>query len=228
VGRKDFQVKISGYRVEVAEIETALLDFGGVKEVAVVAAEESPGGDRRLIAYIVPDQRLTGATTELRNYLKEQLPDYMFPSAFVFLDALPLTPNGKLDRGALPAPDQTRPDLESPFVAPSTPIEEALARIWAEILKLERVGIHDNFFDLGGHSILAIQVVSRVREAFHVELSLRAMFETPTVAGLNGEILQAQARKAVPEEMTEILADLESLSDEDAERLLAQESSKKI
>ncbi|HEV8343997.1 MAG TPA: non-ribosomal peptide synthetase [Candidatus Binatia bacterium] len=227
VGRKDFQVKINGYRVEVAEIETALLDFVGIKEVAVVTAEESPGGDRRLIAYIVSRQRLTRATTELRNYLKEQLPDYMVPSAFVFLDALPLTPNGKVDRSTLPAPDRSRPDLESPFVAPSTPVEQALATIWAEVLKLEKVGIHDNFFDLGGHSLLAIQVVSRVREAFHVELPLRAMFETPTVAGLDGEILQAEATKTAPQEMTEMLADLESLSDEDAERLLAQESSKK-
>jgi acyl carrier protein len=112
-------------------------------------------------------------------------------------------------------------------VAPSTPVEQALATIWAEVLKLEKVGIHDNFFDLGGHSLLAIQVVSRVREAFHVELPLRAMFETPTVAGLDGEILQAEATKTAPQEMTEMLADLESLSDEDAERLLAQESSKK-
>jgi acyl carrier protein len=116
----------------------------------------------------------------------------MTPSAFVFLDALPLTPNGKVDRRALPAPDQARPKLEETLVEPRNPIEEALARIWAQVLGLERVGVDDNFFDLGGHSLLATQVISRVREAYQVELSLRSLFDTPTVAGLADAVQQAK------------------------------------
>jgi acyl carrier protein len=108
----------------------------------------------------------------------------MVPSAFVFLDSLPLTPNGKLDRKALPAPDHSRPELDDAFAAPRTPVEEILANIWAEVLKLDKVGIHDNFFDLGGHSLLATQLISRVRDAFKLDLPLRSLFEAPTIYGL--------------------------------------------
>src|SRR5437868_1292513 len=121
---------------------------------------------------------------QLRKLLNEKLPDYMVPSAFVMLDVLPLTPNGKVDKRALPAPDQSRPDLEEDYVAPRNPVEEVLANIWAEVLRLERVGAHDDFFDLGGHSLLATQVVSRVRESLQVELPLRALFESPTLSSL--------------------------------------------
>jgi surfactin family lipopeptide synthetase A len=120
----------------------------------------------------------------LRAHLKKKLPDYMVPSAFVFLDSLPLTPNGKLDRKRLPAPDNSRPEIEDAFAAPRTPIEEILANIWAEVLKLDQVGIHDNFFELGGHSLLATQVVSRIRSNFAVDLPLRNIFEAPTIAAL--------------------------------------------
>jgi acyl carrier protein len=126
--------------------------------------------------------------SELRNYLQAKLPDYMVPSALVFLDFLPLTPNGKIDRRALPRPDQSRPELEDEFVAPRTPTEELLAEKWSEVLKVERVGVHDNFFALGGHSLLATQVISRLREAFGIALPLRSLFERPTVAGLAEQI----------------------------------------
>jgi amino acid adenylation domain-containing protein/FkbM family methyltransferase len=165
---------------------------------------------------------------ELRLFLREKLPEYMVPSAFVFLDALPLTPNGKVDRRALPTPDESRPELKEAFVAPRTPAEKVIAAMWAEILKLEQVGIYDNFFDLGGHSLLATQVISRVRDTFHVELPLRTLFENPTVASLAVQVVQPQAKKAVPDEMTEMLADLESLSDHEGQRLLAKENSKSI
>jgi acyl carrier protein len=135
------------------------------------------------VAYVVcghEPARISG----LRDFLVKKLPDYMIPSAFVFLDALPLTPSGKLDRKALPAPDDSRPDLDNRFVAPRTPAERSIAKIWAEVLKLEKVGIHDNFFYLGGHSLLATQVISRLRDAFRIHLPLRSLFESPTVAGL--------------------------------------------
>jgi acyl carrier protein len=150
----------------------------------------------------------------------------MAPSAFVFLDALPLTPNGKVDRKALPAPDGGRPDLEEAFVAPRTPVEEMLVEIWGEVLGVERVGIHDDFFELGGHSLLATQVISRVRSAFEVEIPLRSLFESPTVAGLAAQIAHARVKSAASKPMADMLADLESLSDEEAGQLLAQASSK--
>ena len=143
----------------------------GIREAVVIVHEDE--ADKRLVTYVVASQDPIPTSGELRSFLKSKLPDYMIPSTFVFLDALPLTSSGKIDRRALPAPDQTRPDLKETFVPPRTPEEKTIAEIWAEILKLEEVGIHDNFFDLGGDSLLASQVLSRVREAFHVELPLR-------------------------------------------------------
>jgi len=140
------------------------------------------------VAYIVASQQHSPSVGELRSFIQATLPDYMVPSAFVHLDSLPLTPNGKVDRRALPAPDQNRPELEESFVAPRNAVEETLARIWAEVLKLNRVGIHDNFFDLGGHSLLATQLVSRIREALEIDLPLRTLFERSTVVSLSEEI----------------------------------------
>src|SRR6185503_263267 len=143
--------------------------------------------EKRLIAYIVAgqlDKEEGGPSiSELRNYLKERLPDYMIPSVFVYLDALPLTSHGKIDRRALPAPDAERPALAEAFLSPRSGVEEMLASIWSEVLGV-RVGINENFFELGGHSLLATQVMSRVREAFGVEIALRSLFEQPTVGEL--------------------------------------------
>jgi acyl carrier protein len=147
-------------------------------------------GQKRLVAYVVPSQERAPTISELRSFLKSKLPEYMVPSAFVMLDALPLTPNGKVDRRALPVSDQGYPELERNLVAPSTPVEEELAQIWSKVLSVEQVGIHDNFFDLGGHSLLATQVISRVRQAFHVDLPLRSLFEAPTVSGLAAMLLR--------------------------------------
>jgi amino acid adenylation domain-containing protein len=183
LGRVDHQVKIRGFRIELGEIEAALDQYPAVRQAVVLAPEDAPG-ERRLVAYLVTDQEPLPTTTDLRSFLREKLPEYMVPALFVLLDALPLMPNGKVDRRALLARDRTRPELGKAFVAPLTPTEEVLSDIWAQVLDIERVGIHDNFFDLGGHSILATQVVSRIREAFHVELPLRRLFEVPTVAGL--------------------------------------------
>jgi len=183
VGRLDHQVKIRGIRIELGEIEAVLSEHPAVHE-AVIMAREDTRGDKYLAAYVVPVQLPAPTRSELRNYLREKLPSYMIPSAFMLVDALPLTPNGKIDRRALPAPDQNRPELEETFVAARTLVEEALAGIWADVLGLEHVGIYDDFFALGGDSLLASRLMARVRAAFQMELPLRRLFETLTVASL--------------------------------------------
>ena len=184
LGRADHQVKIRGFRVELGEVEAALRQHAAVREAVVVL--RSGSGDLRLVAYIVAEGALPGPG-ELREFLAAKLPEPMLPSVFVGLDALPLTPNGKVDRRALPAPDQVRPAAGG-YVAPRTPVEEILASIWAEILRADLIGVHDDFFDLGGHSLLGTQLVSRIRRSFWIELPLRHLFETPTVAGLAARI----------------------------------------
>jgi len=187
LGRADHQVKIRGFRIELGEIEAVLGQHPAVREAVVLAREDAPG-EKRLVAYVVAESTVD----ELRRFLKDKLPDHMVPAVFVLLDTLPLLSNGKIDRRALPAPDRTRPELDKSFVAPRTPTEELLAQIWAQLLEIERVGVHDNFFDLGGHSLLATQAVSRMREAFQVEIPLRRLFEVPTVAGLAESIEAAR------------------------------------
>jgi amino acid adenylation domain-containing protein len=191
LGRLDHQVKIRGFRIELGEVEAVLSQHPAVRESVVLAREEGPG-DTRLIAYVVAPQPPGPSTSDLHAFLQAELPHYMIPSAFVLLESLPLSPNGKVDRRGLPAPDQTRPTLADAFVAPRTPVEEVLASIWADILGLERVGIHDNFFELGGHSLLATQVITRLQAAFQVEVPLRRLFETPTIADLALAIETAQ------------------------------------
>ncbi|MEU7876481.1 amino acid adenylation domain-containing protein, partial [Dactylosporangium sp. NPDC049140] len=186
LGRADDQVKVRGYRIEPGEVQTALLMHPAVTAAVVVADEQ------RLIGYLVADGGMP-SVAELRAFLAGRLPEHMVPAVFVELTAIPLTANGKLDRGALPAPDQSRPELEGAFVAPRSPAEELLAGIWAQILGVERVGVHDNFFELGGHSLLATQVVSRVRAVFDVELPVAALFDTPTIAGLTLAVDAASA-----------------------------------
>jgi amino acid adenylation domain-containing protein len=183
MGRKDFQVKVRGYRIEIGEIEAALLNLENVKE-AVVSLREDRLGDKRLVAYIVPFRQPGPTITTLRNVLAKNLPDHMVPSAFVLLGSLPLLPNGKLDRQGLRAPDNSRPNLDTPFVAPETTIEQTLANIWADVLNINPVGIHDNFFDLGGHSLAATRIISKVLERLGVEPPVASFFEVPTVAGL--------------------------------------------
>ena len=221
LGRKDFQVKIRGNRIEVSEIEIALLDVDTIKE-AVVVARKDDSGDQRLVAYVVPHKRPGPTVNSLRHALRGTLPEYMIPSAFVLLDVLPLTANRKVDRRALPAPTPARPELDTPFVTARTPIEETLAVIWAEVLSLDQVGIHDNFFDLGGHSLLATQVISQVREAFHIEFPLRALFEKPTIDELAKVIIELEAQKIEAEELGHILADIQSLSDEEVQERVAR------
>jgi amino acid adenylation domain-containing protein len=180
LGRIDFQVKIRGFRIELGEIEAVLSQHAQVREVTVIAREEQ-AGNQYLAAYIVASTPI--ATSELREFLKQKLPDYMVPGAFVFLDRIPLTPNGKIDRQALPVPDLGAAGAID-FVAPESPTQVEIAKLWAEVLNLPAVGIHNNFFELGGHSLLATLIVSRLRSHFGIELPLRRLFESPTVAEL--------------------------------------------
>ena len=201
LGRTDFQVKIRGQRIELGEIEAALARHAGVGQSVVVAREDSPG-DQRLVAYVVAQQAEL-SVGELREQLGRLLPAYMVPSAFVLLGELPLTSSGKLDRRALPAPGQA--DSPGDYVAPRTATEQVLAAIWAEVLALERVGIHANFFELGGHSLLAMQVISRVRESLSVELPLRELFLTPTIAGSGRYLDSSRDKETAAAGINEIL-----------------------
>ncbi|MDH6493326.1 non-ribosomal peptide synthetase [Streptomyces sp. SAI-127] len=183
VGRADQQVKVRGFRIEPGEIEAVLADHPRVRSAVVVPFGDED--DRRLGAYLVPEDAAEGIppVVEIRTYAGAHLPAFMIPSVFTELAALPLTPNGKLDHSALPAPDGGRAGLDE-FVAPSGDAEEALARLWAQLLGSERVGATDNFFELGGHSLLATQVISRIREIFELDIPLAALFDQPTVRGL--------------------------------------------
>jgi amino acid adenylation domain-containing protein len=163
LGRIDEQLKIRGVRIEPREIEAVLGQHPAVREVVVLAREDRRG-DKRLVAYIVPAPGISLIDTELRGFLRTKLPEYMVPSAYVVLDTLPLTPNGKVDRRALPAPDWARTELEASFVAPRTPMESLIAEIWKEVLRVEQVSVYDNFFDIGGHSLLAMQVIARLEK----------------------------------------------------------------
>ncbi|HEY6351461.1 MAG TPA: non-ribosomal peptide synthase/polyketide synthase [Candidatus Angelobacter sp.] len=196
LGRADDQVKLRGFRVELGEIEAALRQHTGIQECAVLLKGET-AGEKRLVAYIVPAAGTHLETAELRSALKKTLPEYMIPSALIQLPELPLNDNGKIDRRALPEPDGLRPDTGEDYAPPRTPMEEMLVEIWAEILGVDRVGIHDNFFDMGGHSLLATRVMSRVNQAFQVELPLRILFEEPTVEELRARVVKAKVEGAL-------------------------------
>jgi len=222
LGRKDFFVKIRGYRIEVEEVETALREFPGIKEAVVVALDNNSGNER-LVAYIVLGVPPAPAVSEMRRFLRQRLPDYMIPAAFVTLDALPLTDTLKVDRKALPEPSTSRPELLTSYVAPRTAAEEQLETIWAEVLSLDRIGIFDNFFDLGGHSLAATRVVAQVIKKFQIEIPLQTLFQSPTVAEMAAVITGSQAKKLEHAELDSILADLESLSDEQAQQEVARQ-----
>jgi acyl carrier protein len=183
LGRIDHQVKVRGFRVELGEVETALARHPGVREGVVVAREGQPGG-KRLTGYVVCHQEPGPAVGELRDFLKDRLPEYMVPSVFVELEELPLTPSGKVDRRALPTPTDERPDLGTAYVTPRNKMERSIASIWEDVLGVERVGINDNFFDLGGHSLLMAQVHGRLQQVWQADLSMVDLFRYPTISAL--------------------------------------------
>lgn len=209
LGRADHQIKIRGYRIEPNEIISLLNEHPAIQTSLVLAREDVPG-DKRLVAYLVllPGAHIT--LSYLREILGTHLPDYMIPAAFVQLEALPLTPNGKVDRAALPAPDASNTLRDEAIAAPGTPTEERVAAIVTTLLKLEQVGIDDNFFMLGGHSLLGTQIIAQVAETFGVDLSLRSLFDAPTIRLLSAEVERR------------ILAKLEAMSDDEARLLLGQ------
>ncbi len=217
LGRADDQIKIRGFRVEPAEIEAALRRIESVQD-AVVLAPEDGRGERRLVAYVASEQG--PEQDELRRRVAEWVPEVMVPSAFVVLDSFPLTPSGKVDRGSLPAPEEAQAADARAYVAPRTPTEEAVAAIWTDVLGLEQVGVEDDFFALGGHSLLATQIVAQIRSDFSVDLPLHALFGSPTVAALSQQLVE-QMGGSGDDETAELLAQLEGLSDDEAERLSA-------
>ncbi|HYO56342.1 non-ribosomal peptide synthetase, partial [Archangium sp.] len=192
IGRRDAQVKIRGFRIELGEIEAALAQHPTVSTSTVIVREDVPGS-KRLVVYVVPEPGQQADATELRGFLKERLPEYMVPSAFVALEALPLTPNGKVDRRALPAPDWSRPEGEGEYSAPQTPVEKQLAAVWAKVLRLERVGRHDNFFELGGDSIIGMQILAHAHQA-GLRFTSRQLFQHPTLAELAPRVVEVRGQ----------------------------------
>jgi aryl carrier-like protein len=187
LGRNDYQVKLRGFRIELGEVEAALARQPGVREVAVLVREDVPG-DKRLVAYLVLAPEAP-SLNDLRRALQQQLPGYMVPAHLLPLSALPLTPNGKLDRRALPAPD-ARPSLDTGFIAPQSGLEQQLASAWQSVLRLDKVGVHDNFFDLGGNSLLMVRLHTQLRETLKLDVPLVELFRAPTIRSLAKHVTQ--------------------------------------
>ncbi len=221
LGRNDGQVKVRGHRVETGEIEEALRSHREVQRAAVVLREDAPG-DKRLVAYIVSPYSPGPSPSSLREHLRERLPEYMVPSSFVELDTLPLAANGKLDRRALPEPGDDDLDGDREFVEPSTETEQMIAGVFSDLLGVERVGASDDFFALGGHSLLATQAIARIRSAFDIDLEVHTMFTEPTVAALAHAV--DERRGSNDAELAALLREIDNMSDEEAERLLATET----
>ncbi|HWO40213.1 MAG TPA: phosphopantetheine-binding protein [Candidatus Eisenbacteria bacterium] len=219
-GRADEQVKIRGFRVEPMEVERTILRHPAVSAARVVAREDSAGG-KRLVAYVALQSRVAPVTaTELRRFAGERLPPYMVPSAFVFVERLPRNSNSKVDVGALRLPERSRPELETPFVAPRTPLEEELAGIWRDVLALEPIGIHDRFLDLGGHSLRASRIVSRVLERYQLKLPLKVLFDAPTIADMAVILSNRLAENNSDQQrVASMLDEIESLGEEKAKDL---------
>jgi amino acid adenylation domain-containing protein len=221
LGRNDFQVKIRGFRIELGEIEAQLSGCAELAEAVVVVREDTPG-DQRLVAYVVPRPGAVVSAGALRERLSRALADYMLPSAYVELPALPLTPNGKLDRSALPAPDRAAAAV-CEFQAPEGELEEAIAALWRDLLGLERIGRHDDFFALGGHSLLVTQLSARLRERFHIEVPIRALFEIPTLSAFAQYVHARQVERFLGEDAMELEQELDSMSEDQLRELLAEE-----
>jgi len=225
IRRADLQVKVRGYRIELEEIAAALKQHSAVREVVVIVREDTPG-DKRLVAYLVLEQAGANSLAQppgigpLRSFLRERLPEYMLPQAFVFMDGLPRTTIGKIDREALAAPDAARPQLSTEYVAPRSGTEQKLAEIWAGLLKIEKVGVHDNFFDLGGHSLLAFQLVSRLRDVFKVDMPLNCLFEAPTLDALATALAQRLIQQGDAIKMEQMLAEVEQLPADEISKAL--------
>jgi len=230
LGRNDHQVKVRGFRLELGEVEAVLASFPGVREAVVLAREDLPG-ERRLVAYFTADREPAPNVDELRRHLAGALPEAMVPAMFLRLAALPLTANGKLDRAALPAPGNARPDLERAYVAPRDAVEKALAEVWAEVLSLDRIGVEDSFFALGGDSIRSVRVVALVKER-GLDLTVEQLFRHPTIAALAADLAAAAPANAPAvggedDDLAALLAELDQLSDEEVAAQLREQGETK-
>ncbi len=220
IGRRDQQVKVRGYRIELGEIEATLLHYPQIRECVVIAREDVPG-DKYLAAYIVGNQS-QDAVSEIRQFLSAHLPKYMLPASYIFLDRFPVTTSGKINRQALPIPTHERDaDMET-YVAPRTPVEKVLVGAWSEVLDGTQVGIYDDFFEIGGHSLRAIQLVARIQDVLSVDLPLRHVFEYSTVASMAEAMLQDESQRETINTAAELFLRVSNLSDEEVEALLNQ------
>jgi len=220
VGRHDSQIKLRGFRIELCEIESALEQHPTVRS-AVVVAQQAPSGEKILIAYVLPRQGREISAAALRTAASGKLPDYMIPADFIITESMALTPNGKIDRRALSEQSTGRHGSET--VLPRTPMEQELAEIWRTLLKVQQVGIHDNFFALGGHSLLATQVITRVRDVFRLSLPQRILFDAPTIAGLADAIARNE-REPATNELDEVLREVEALTTDEAHDAMLSET----
>jgi amino acid adenylation domain-containing protein len=221
-GRVDQQVKLRGYRVELGEIAAALTRHPAVRESVVVLRAEATG-DKRLVAYLAVVENQSPTVSELRDFLKEKLPDYMIPASFTVLNQLPLTSHGKVDRRALPVPQPEAASSEHPFEAPRNAVEVALAEIWRELLGVEALGIHDHFLELGGNSLLLTQLAARIRKGFHADVSLRVLFDQPTLGEMSNAILAKQLTQVDKGDMEAMLKKIRNLSPEEMKTVLEAE-----
>jgi len=209
LGRIDHQVKVRGYRIELGEIEAVLHEHPAVKTCVIVARAEADD-EKRLVAYIVADREV--GQLELQDFLRARLLGHMVPSAFVLLDEMPLTPNGKIDRRALPAPEELRPEIEQHYVAPRNHIEVALVELWQEVLGVNPIGVRDNFFELGGHSLKATRLLARVRQVFRTQLPLSVVFEATTVEALARALVQHEAKPGQTAKIARVLQRVKSIT----------------
>jgi acyl carrier protein len=226
LGRMDHQVKIRGYRIEPGEIEAALNEYPSVKTCVVIARADADD-DRRLVAYIVARDGEKPGQLELRSFLRTRLLEQMVPSAFVLLDEMPLTPNGKINRRALPAPDVSRPEIEQRYVAPRNNIEAALVELWQEVLDINQIGVSDNFFDLGGHSLKATSLLSKVRRIFRTELPLSVVFQATTVESLACALVEHEAKPGQTAKIAHVLQRIKSISSADLKDELERKRAEK-
>lgn len=223
MGRVDQQVKIRGFRIELGEIETVIEKHPTVREAVVLVGNDA-SGEKRLVAYFVGQGGQIATSAELFAFLKDRLPEYMVPAAFVELERMPLTANGKIDKKMLPAPEFVRSERQDEFVAPETPLEEEVASVWKEVLGLERVGSGENFFEIGGHSLLATRVIMLLRSRLGLNISLRLLFEYPTIAGMAAALMDTLLDEADEPALEQLLTEIESLSEVEARQLRTNET----
>jgi acyl carrier protein len=224
LGRMDHQVKIRGLRVELGEIEAVLHQHAHIRDAVVVVHEYAPD-DRRLVAYVASGEEQRPSAADLRAFVASRLPEYMVPGIVMFLDILPTTANGKVDYRRLPPPTDVRSEPGGAFEPPASPAEEVVASIWARVLRVERVGVTDGLLELGGDSLLAMQIVSRVRDAFQMDYPLRTLFEHPTVRGMVDSLAALGAGRATLDEIADTLQHVERLSADEIREALSEEDS---